>query len=60
MKMAKMPICPNDSPRYKPPSDSTTPINRPPTSAPVKLPMPPSTTMVKATRTKPLPTCGFT
>ena len=31
MKIAKMPTWPSDSPRYSPPSDSTTPISRPPT-----------------------------
>src|SRR5262249_3313388 len=60
MKITKMPICPSDPPRYSPPSDSTMPIRKPPTSAPTKLPMPPSTTMVKATSTKPPPTCGLT
>ncbi|MNI67426.1 hypothetical protein D3C73_1230590 [compost metagenome] len=60
MKIAKMPIWPSESPRNRPPMDSTTPISKPPTSAPTKLPMPPSTTMVKATSTKPLPTCGLT
>src|SRR5690606_1746476 len=60
IKMAKMPICPNVSPHSSPPTDSTTPTSSPPASAPAKLPMPPSTTMVKATSTKPLPTCGLT
>src|SRR6218665_605447 len=59
-KMAKMPIWPSDSPRQRPPSDSATPTSKPPASAPAKLPMPPSTTMVKATSTKPPPTCGLT
>ena len=58
--MAKMPIWPSESPRNRPPSDSTTPISSPPANAPAKLPMPPSTTMVKATSTKPPPTCGLT
>src|SRR5262249_23687335 len=46
MNMTKMPICPSDSPRWRPQRLSTTPMNRPPTSAPVTEPMPPSTTMV--------------
>src|SRR5215211_2812518 len=60
MNMMKIPICPSDSPKYRPQRDSTTPTNRPPASAPVTEPMPPSTTMVKATSTKALPTCGLT
>jgi hypothetical protein len=36
------------------------PISKPPSSAPAKLPIPPSTTIVKATSTKPEPTCGLT
>ena len=46
MKITKMPTWPNDSPKNKPPNDSTTPINKPPKRAPAKLPMPPNTTTV--------------